>query len=461
MTKHNTLITLCVLNNVLLTLTILLLPIISSFTIIHNTNTNNNNNLSSRLISLSSRSSSNLDTDDDDDDDTATAAAVDNNKYKGLIQKYQRRSHLLEEALIKERNVTRKFRTRVKLLEQKQLLLLWNNNKNDDSSSSSKLFEAASVVHLIDNEKEVELNDRSDQRQRYYRRLEIQEEEFNRMLKEKTVLLNQLSKLKLQLKHQSKQSEEELNEIEGALFKVEKELKAERLYWHSREEELVNKVKMLMDEVVSLEEGSLLSTQVVSDDASVVGSMMSESSSVVSTHIIKKVEEEEKEEEDDTQKVEEEQRKQIKILSKRVALLQEQLTRQRQIGSIRKVEQSSLQDQVQRRIFRERDIEICCYGAADVIGIGSAASVVTNTTCTATSNTMMAKHKHKFHKIIINSAPIVRTAINIRYIFIIIIICLIPKNGVCIYYDLVKFNKNKNECVCVCVWNECRYTVFV
>jgi len=197
MTKHNTLITLCVLNNVLLTLTILLLPIISSFTIIHNTNTNNNNNLSSRLISLSSRRSSNLDTDDDDD---TAAVSVDNNKYKGLIQKYQRRSHLLEEALIKERNVTRKFRTRVKLLEQKQLLLLWNNNKNDDdSSSSSKLFEAASVVHLIDNEKEVELNDRSDQRQRYYRRLEIQEEEFNRMLKEKTVLLNQLSKLKLQL----------------------------------------------------------------------------------------------------------------------------------------------------------------------------------------------------------------------------------------------------------------------
>jgi len=206
MTKHNTLITLCVLNNVLLTLTILLLPIISSFTIIHNTNTNTNtnnnkNNLSSRLISLSSRSSSNLDTDDDDD---TAAVSVVNNKYKGLIQKYQRRSHLLEEALIKERNVTRKFRTRVKLLEQKQLLLLWNNNKNDDdSSSSSKLFEAASVVHLIDNEKEVELNDRSDQRQRYYRRLEIQEEEFNRMLKEKTVLLNQLSKLKLQLKRQS------------------------------------------------------------------------------------------------------------------------------------------------------------------------------------------------------------------------------------------------------------------
>ena len=39
------------------------------------------------------------------------------------------------------------------------------------------------------------------------------------------------------------------------------------------------------------------------------------------------------------------------------------------------------------------------------------------------------KHKHKVHKIIINSAPIVRTTINIRFIFI--IICLIPKNGVC------------------------------
>ena len=91
------------------------------------------------------------------------------------------------------------------------------------------------------------------------------------------------------------------------------------------------------------------------------------------------------------------------------------------------------QEELTLRIFRERrDIEICCYGAADVIGIGSAASVVTSTTCTATSNNMMPKHKHKFHKIIINSAPIVRTTIiNIRYIFIIIIICLIPKNGVC------------------------------
>ena len=75
------------------------------------------------------------------------------------------------------------------------------------------------------------------------------------------------------------------------------------------------------------------------------------------------------------------------------------------------------QEELTLRIFRERrDIEICCYGAADVIGIGSAASVVTSTTCTATSNNMMPKHKHKFHKIIINSAPIVRTTINIRFI---------------------------------------------
>ena len=38
------------------------------------------------------------------------------------------------------------------------------------------------------------------------------------------------------------------------------------------------------------------------------------------------------------------------------------------------------QEELTLRIFRERrDIEICCYGAADVIGIGigSAASVVT------------------------------------------------------------------------------------
>jgi len=96
------------------------------------------------------------------------------------------------------------------------------------------------------------------------------------------------------------------------------------------------------------------------------------------------------------------------------------------------------QKELTLRIFRERrDIEICCYGAADVIGIGSAASVVTSTTCTATSNNMMPKHKHKFHKIIINSANNNKFCTdrtyyyNIRFIFIFIIICLIPKNVVC------------------------------
>ena len=239
----------------------------------------------------------------------------DDDNANSFLQKYQRRSQLLEEALLNERRDRQKLQQRLRVLQQRVFRDSSDVDENDDvkddkGGNRNENEEDYRNVSSVSDQLNVVILEQK-------RQLEVQHSRIQTLSKEKVDLENEISKLDLQLQKQVIQHDKELNEIEGALFKVEKELKAERLRWNAREEDLMNKVTILRDQVKLMEEN------------------MKQLPDEVALDVTRKEKEKNLKERES-------------ILSNRVALLQEELTKQRQVVSKVKGEQTSLEEQVQR-----------------------------------------------------------------------------------------------------------------
>ena len=145
------------------------------------------------------------------------------------------------------------------------------------------------------------------------RDLKVEREKYNEMI---VVNQKQESKLEDLGKHieiQAKESEVELHEIEKALFKVEKELKAERNVWNAKEVELERCLKLERSKRKILEEGLSVAMQQREEELEVDVEDENDAADTI----------------EDTISVEENE-PQIKILTNRLTLLQEQVLKLRE-----------------------------------------------------------------------------------------------------------------------------------
>merc|ERR1719215_248500 len=145
------------------------------------------------------------------------------------------------------------------------------------------------------------------------RDLKVEREKYNEMI---VVNQKQESKLEDLGKHieiQAKESEVELYEIEKALFKVEKELKAERNVWNAKEVELERCLKLERSKRKILEEGLSVAMQQREEELEVDVEDENDAADTI----------------EDTISVEENE-PQIKILTNRLTLLQEQVLKLRE-----------------------------------------------------------------------------------------------------------------------------------
>ena len=237
------------------------------------------------------------------------------------LERYRRRSKLLEEALTEQRSFNRKQANRLVLMEDLVKRLKKENEEMRDVETGNEAEVKEELVAALNKSQMMLVQSKQA--------LELKSELISKLELSKREYEEEIESLQSQIDSSAKASRTELSEIELALFDVEKELKAERSQWETREEDLQDllqqekaKVKSLS---VKLETLKQMKNEIKSSSSSNLVDSSTNKTSSSQGNVVSKQEVE------SVRKSLEEALKREKIIENRLVLLQNELKKKNEL----------------------------------------------------------------------------------------------------------------------------------